>query len=421
MFPEFVKNLSIYEVNLRQYSPGGTFREFMEHLPRLQEMGVGVLWLMPVYPIGLKNRKGIMGSYYSIRDFTGIDPAYGSEEDFRELVRQIHAAGMYVILDWVANHTAWDHPWTREHPDFYYKDEKGDFKPPFAEWEDVIHLNYDNYFLRREMTEAMKFWLTKFDIDGFRCDMANLVPAGFWKDTIAELRKEKQVFMLAEAEDRALLEAGFDCQYNWKIHHILNGIAANRENVQAIDALLESEFREFPADKAHLHFTSNHDENSWNGSAIERLGLYLEPAIVLSFTLPGMPLIYSGQEAGLWKRLSFFDKDLIEWKADKLFPLFTRLNRLKEDQPALWNAQYGGTLRRIMYPECPEVFAFIREKNGSRVVVLINFSSDFKRFKLSHYAIQGMYRDYFLNQSVSLVLDAMIPLKPFEYKIFIKI
>jgi 1,4-alpha-glucan branching enzyme len=226
--------------------------------------------------------------------------------------------------------------------------------------------------------------------------------------------------MLAEAEERPLLEAGFDCLYNWKIFHLLNSVARHEQVIQNLDGMIEWEFMEFPADKAHMHFTSNHDENSWNGSAIERLGNILEPAIVLSFTLPGMPLIYSGQEAGLWKRLSFFDKDLIEWKEDKLGPLFTRLNQLKQHQPALWNAEYGGSIRRIMHEESRDVMTFVREKNGSRVIVCINFSSDFKRFKLSHYAYQGMYEDYFSNHQVSLALDAGITLKPFEYKIFVK-
>jgi len=420
MFPEFAKILGIYEVNLRQYSQGGTFKEFALHLPRLKELGVGILWFMPIFPIGLKNRKGIMGSYYSIRNFTAVDPSYGTLAEFKELVRQIHSMGMYIVLDWVANHTSWDHHWTHEQPDFYHKDEKGDFKPPFPEWEDVIHLNYNNYFLRKEMTEAMKFWIRETGIDGYRCDMANLVPAGFWADAIKEIRKDKEIFMLAEAEERPLLDAGFDSLYNWRIFHLLNSVARHEQPIENLDGMIEWEFMEFPADKAHMHFTCNHDENSWNGSAIERLGHFLEPAIVLSFTLPGMPLIYSGQEAGLWKRLQFFDKDLIEWKEDKLRPLFTRLNELKRDQPALWNAEYGGNLRRIMHEESRDVMTFVREKNGSRVIVCINFSSDFKRFRLSHYAYQGMYEDYFLNHQVSLALDAGITLKPFEYKIFVK-
>lgn len=420
MFPEFAKNLSIYEVNLRQYTPGGTFKEFANCLQDIKNLGAGILWFMPIYPIGLKNRKGVMGSYYSISDYRAIDKSYGSLEEFKELVKQIHSMGMYVILDWVANHTSWDHHWTNEHPDFYKKDEKGDFITPFPEWEDVIQLEYGNYSLQKEMISSMKFWIKESGIDGFRCDMASLVPAGFWKDAIKELRKEKEIFMLAESEDVALLDSGFDCLYNWEIFHLLNNVARKKQAIQCLDNIYEKEFLEFPSDKALLNFTCNHDENSWNGSAVERLGKYLEPSIVLSYTLPGVPMIYCGQEAGLWKRLSFFDKDLIDWKDDKLRQLFSKLNQLKKDEVALWNGDYGGNIRRLTYDNCNDVYTFVREKNNSRVIITINFSGEIRSFRLMHYAYQGIYEDFITKQRISLAMDASISLKPFDYKIFVK-
>jgi 1,4-alpha-glucan branching enzyme len=418
--PEYIKDLSIYEVNLRQYSMGGTFKEFEHHLPRLKALGVGILWFMPIQPIGLKNRKGVMGSYYSIKDFLSVDPTYGTIEEFKQLVKTIHSMGMFVILDWVANHTSWDNNLTIDHPEFYYKDEKGDFKPPFPEWEDVIHLDYSNYSLRQYMTNAMKFWVSETGIDGFRCDMANLVPLGYWETAIRELHQLKDVFMLAEAEDRALLSSGFDVIYNWGIHHLLNSIPKGERKIGDLDGMSKHEFLTFPENKSQMLFTSNHDENSWNGSAIERLGHSLEPAIVLTFTLPGIPLIYSGQEAGLWKRLAFFDKDLIEWKEDKLRLLFTKLNGLKLNNPALWNGQFGGNFRIIPQNGESDSICYIREKNGNRVIVMINFSDQVKGIKLGGYAIQGNYTEFITNTPAFLVLDAFIMLKAWDFKIFIK-
>ncbi len=418
-FPEFIKELSIYEVNLRQFSPGGSFHEFENHLQRLKELGVGILWFMPIQPIGIKNRKGTLGSYYSIRDYMKVDSEYGTLDEFKILVQKIHSMGMYVILDWVANHTAWDNNLTLEHPEFYSKDETGNFKPPFPEWEDVIHLDYGSYGLKRYMTDAMRFWISETDIDGFRCDMANLVPNEFWQHSIKELHKVKSVFMLAEAEDRNLLTAGFDVIYNWNIHHLLNSIGKRERTIGQLVEMIEYEFLTFPEAKSQLLFTSNHDENSWNGSALERLGESLESAIVLTFTLPGIPLIYSGQEAGLWKRLAFFEKDIIDWKDDKLKLLFTKLNQLKKSNPALWNGPYGGAIRMLKQENDSNLASFVREKNGNRVIVIVNFSGNMASFKLGGYAYQGDYVEVFTGVPTYLVLDAYITVKPWEYKIFI--
>ena len=410
------KNLTIYEVNLRQYTSGGTFREFSDHLPRLAELGVGILWFMPVQPVGKLNRKGSLGSYYSISDYMAVDPAYGTLQEFREMVARIHALGMYVLLDWVANHTSWDNVLTVSHPDFYRRNAAGDVFPPFDEWEDVIGLDYSNKDLRKYMVGAMQFWLNETGIDGFRCDMANLVPVDFWEQARRELDETKPVFMLAEAEQREMLNEAFDVIYNWNFLHLMNDMAKGQRGVADLDAMLRFEIEEFPAASYQLLFTSNHDENSWNGSEIERLHYGLEAYTVLSFTLTGMPLIYSGQEAGNSRRLKFFDKDEITWKQDKMFALFQRLVHLKKTTPALWSGTYGGNFARLSSAS-PDVFAFSRSKNENHVVVVINFTGKSRHAILSGLPA-GNFMDYFHGGHAELRNGMSLDLQPWEYRIF---
>lgn len=414
--PEWSKNLVLYEVNLRQYTKGGTFLEFADHLPRLAEMGVGILWFMPVQPVGLLNRKGILGSYYSISDYTAIDPAYGTLEEFRILVDRIHSMGMYVILDWVANHTSWDNVLTKSHPDYYRRNEAGEVFPPFDEWSDVIGLDYANPDLRKYMIGAMQFWLKETGIDGFRCDMANLVPVDFWEQARIELDKVKPVFMLAEAEQREMLNHAFDAIYNWNFLHLMNGMAQGHRGVADLDAMLHFEIEEFPKDSYQLLFTSNHDENSWNGSEIERLHYGLEAYTVLTFTLTGMPLIYSGQEAGNYRRLNFFEKDEITWKQDKMFALFQRLNYLKKTTPALWSGPYGGNFTRLGSGS-PDVFAFSRSKDENRVVVVINFSAKPQHTELSGIP-SGNFMDFFNGGHFQFTNGMSFELQPWEYRLY---
>ncbi len=333
--PKWVNGQTIYEVNLRQYTKSGTIKEFEEHLPRLKELGVGILWFMPIQPIGEKNRKGTLGSYYSIKNYTEVNPEFGTPEEFKHLVKKIHDLGMKVIIDWVANHTAWDHHWTKDHPEFYTKDDKGGFKAPVEDWEDVIHLDYGNPDLWDEMIGEMSFWLKETSIDGFRCDMAHLVPTLFWNRARRDLDKIKPVYMLAESENHDLLEYAFDSLYNWKLLHAMDALAAREINANKLLELAISEVNHLPKGASFLNFTSNHDENSWQGSAIERIHYYLEPLTILTFILEGNPLIYSGQEAGNYRRLKFFDKDEIEWKEDKMFDLYQKLAHFKRSHPAL--------------------------------------------------------------------------------------
>ncbi|MEZ5082497.1 MAG: alpha-amylase family glycosyl hydrolase [Bacteroidales bacterium] len=369
--PKWVRGLSVYEVNLRQYTKEGTIRAFEDHLPRLKDLGVGILWFMPIQPIGKKNRKGTLGSYYSISNYIEVNPEFGSLEDFKSLVRKIHKLGMKIIIDWVANHTAWDHHWTKDHPEFYTKDESGHFKAPVEDWEDVIHLDYGNPALWDEMINQMSFWLKETDIDGFRCDMAHLVPTLFWNRVRRDLDRIKPVYMLAESQNHDLLEYAFDTIYNWKLLHAFNELATKKINAQELLDIVMNELKYIPAGASQLNFTSNHDENSWQGSAIERLHYYLEPLTVLTFLLPGLPLIYSGQEAGNHRRLKFFDKDEIEWKKDKMFGLYQILAGSIRSQNLDSNASQ---IRIIKNDQPEEILSFERQEENARFLVFLNLS-----------------------------------------------
>ncbi|GAB4311759.1 MAG: alpha-amylase family glycosyl hydrolase [Bacteroidales bacterium] len=368
--PSWVKGLTIYEVNLRHYTPQGTINAFAEHLPRLKELGADVLWFMPFYPVGKKNRKGTLGSPYSISDYCSVNPEHGNLNDFRQLVMEAHRLGLKVIIDWVANHTAWDHIWVDSHPEFYKKDDDGRFLAPNSDWEDVLQLDYGNPDLWETMIGAMTFWVTETGIDGFRCDMAHLVPTLFWNRARRDLSRIKPVYMLAESENFDLLEYAFDTLYNWKLLHAMNDLAAGRSDASALAGLIENEFHYLPHSASFLNFLSNHDENSWQGSAIERLHYFLEPLTVLTFLLPGIALIYSGQEAGNYRRLKFFDKDLIEWKPDKMAGLYKSLAGIKK----VWDMP-GFEFSFVPNNTPEKILSFVRTDGRRKLLIILNLSN----------------------------------------------
>ncbi len=339
--PDWAKNASIYEVNIRQYTKEGTFKAFEAHLPRLKALGTDILWLMPIYPIGEKSRKGSLGSYYAVKDYLDVNSEYGTREDFKALVDKIHSMGMYVILDWVANHTAWDNKLIEDHPDWYTVDSTGKIVTPVEDWSDVADLNYENQDLRNYMTEALLFWVKEFGIDGYRCDVAGMVPVEFWNEARTELDKIKPVFMLAEWEDPVLLEKAFNMDYAWNLHHVMNSIAMGKKSVADLDQYFTTPEKVYPGNAIRMNFISNHDENSWNGTVWKRMGDATPSMAILSATIPGMPLIYSGQEAGLDKQLSFFEKDEIEWKEHGIGEIYKALFNLKKNNKALWNGHLG--------------------------------------------------------------------------------
>jgi glycosidase len=416
--PAWTKNATIYEANIRQHSKEGSFQKFEEYLPELKKMGVKVIWLMPINPIGEKNRKGTLGSYYAVRDYRGVNPEFGTPADFKKLVKSIHAQGMYVIIDWVPNHTAWDHPWAEKHPEFYEKDKDGKFVPPVPDWADVISLDYNNQQLRKEMVEAMRFWLTEYNIDGFRCDVAAMVPTDFWNDTRKELDKTKKVFMLAEAHEFELHEKAFDMTYGWQFKDLFNDIAKGKKSVKDLDAYLNGEEKHYHPDAYRMLHITNHDLNSWEGTEFVRLGDGVETFLVLSNIMKGMPLMYSGQEAGNNKALNFFERDPIEWKPHPFKQLYTKLFQLKKTNKALWNGVAGGEMQRIHTGADDHVFAFTREKDGNKIVAIFNLSNKAQSADIQSALTKGKLRD--INSGVKAPQGANVKfnLKPWEYKVF---
>jgi len=412
--PEWSKNANIYEVNIRQYSEEGTFNAFREDLPRLKEMGVKILWLMPIHPIGKINRKETeesRGSYYSVADYKKVNPNFGTEEDFKALVDEAHELGFKLIIDWVANHSAWDNPWT-ENKDWYELTEDGNFMPPRGtDWSDVIQLNYENDEMRAAMLDALEFWVREFDIDGYRCDVAGMVPTDFWENARVELDKIKPVFMLAEDGEPELLHKAFDMNYAWEYAHVIREIAKGEQSFADLDSLFERDSKRFPDNAYRMYFTSNHDENSWNGTDPEMYGKNFENFAVLSATVKGMPLIYNGQESGLDKRLEFFEKDEIEWKGYKYADFYTMLLDLNTKNEALWNGAFGAEPERIESPD--GTYAFSREKNGHKIVVVINNNEEKVTVNLPSwgydtYAVYGILEETTNLESVELPANKWI-------------
>ncbi|MEP5363550.1 MAG: alpha-amylase family glycosyl hydrolase [Reichenbachiella sp.] len=417
-FPERAADMTVYEVNIRQYTPEGSINAFAEHLPRLKELGVEMLWIMPVQPIGKEKRKGSLGSYYSISDYSEVNPEFGTLEDFKALVKKVHEMGMTIILDWVPNHTAWDHPWIQSNPEYYAKDSLGNITYE-ADWEDIALLDHTNEGTRQSMIEEMKFWITETDIDGFRCDhAAHEIPLYFWEEARAALDPLKDLFWLAEW-DEPRLHSNFHASYSWELLHLTEHVAKGEKTAHDIDQFINKDLALYGKNPFRMTITTNHDENSWAGTVFERYGDGHQAFATFIFTAYGFPMIYSGQEVGLDKRLLFFEKDTINWDDPKnLTPFYQQLVQLKKDNEALWNGGYGGTPQRINNDEW--IYAFIREKNGNQVIGLINMSGEKQTFNLTDETASGTYSDTFTKASFTLTKDQPIEMEPWQYLIFEK-
>lgn len=418
--PEWSKNATIYEVNVRQYTPEGTFKAFEAHLPRLKAMGIDIIWLMPVHPIGLEKRKGSLGSYYSVKDYYGVNPEFGTMDDFKALVDKIHSMGMYVIIDWVANHSAWDNPLATEHPEWYTKTREGNFQPtPWYDWEDIIDFDFDQPGLRKYMTDALKFWVQEANIDGYRCDVAGFIPVDFWENARAELDAIKPVFMLAEWESRDLHKRAFDMTYAWSLWDHMRNATTEHKGIGGLITYMAHDVSAFPNGAYRMTFTDNHDKNSWEGNPYSNFGDGLEAAMALAGTINGMPLVYSGQEAGLNRSLAFFDKDSIQWKPHPFAAMYTKLFDLKHKNQALWNGAWGGEMVRIYSDKMEQVVSFAREKNGDRVLTIINFSAQPATVKLDSKYYTGTYTELFSEKAYNLAGDDVFNLRPWEYLVLV--
>ncbi len=414
--PDWIMQGNIYEVNVRQYTPEGTFRAFETNLQRLKDMGVQTLWFMPINPISKTDRKGQMGSYYAVADYTAVNPEFGTLDDWKALVKHAHEMGFKVILDWVPNHSGADNRWLTQHPDFYVKDSTGKAAVPY-DWTDTRKLNYGNPALQDSMISDMKFWITASDIDGFRCDVAGDVPDDFWKRCIAELKDLKpDIFMLAEAEKPSLHVDGFDATYGWRMFSMMKSVAKGERNALALDSVRNYIDTAFPANALKLAFTSNHDENSWNKADYGTMpGAVHAPFAVFTQTMPAdIPLIYSGQEEPVLDSISFFYKDPIHFGHFGRAKFYHTLLELRKTNPALAaNAKFA----KVQAGDPKAVYAYTREDGGKKVLVILNLSSKPQKIRITDTALPGNATNVFMGITEQLT-NKVWGIEPWGYAVY---
>lgn len=418
--PEWSKDATIYQLNTRQFSEEGTFAAAATQLPRIRDLGVDIVWLMPINPIGEVNRKGSLGSPYAVRDYFAVNPELGTLQDLKDFVAQAHSLGMKVILDWVANHTAWDNVLVAEHPDWYARDWKGEFTPtPWWDWDDIIDLDYSVPELRAYMTDALTYWVREADIDGYRCDVAGFVPNDFWENARREMEAIKPVFLLAEWEARDLHHRAFDMSYAWSWNDTLHHIAMGKADVEALYVYYAWNAKAYPRDAMRMMFTSNHDKNTWEGTDREMFGEMLEAAIVLSVVGEGMPLLYNGQEAGNEKRLEFFEKDPIEWREHPIGDFYRNLFALKKAHSCLWNGAWGARMVNVRNTAYKQVLSFVRQDENSRIFCLLNFSGQEQTITFGPGPHHGAWREHFSGAEITIDADTAVTIEPFGFRILI--
>jgi 1,4-alpha-glucan branching enzyme len=419
--PEWSKNAVLYQINTRQFTAGGTFAAAEKHLPRLKDLGVDILWLMPINEIGQKHRKGNLGSPYAVKDYYRVNPEFGTLTDLKQFVAAAHQHGMYVILDWVANHTAWDNRLVHEHAEWYARDRKSDFRPtPWWNWPDIIEFDYRHDALREYMTKAMKYWVSELDIDGFRCDLAGFVPTDFWNNIRKELDAMKPVFMLAEWESRDLHAEAFDLTYAWSWNEAVHRIAMRQTDLTILFIFYSWNEKSFPADSMRMMFVSNHDKNAWEGTKFEQFGDGLETAMVLSVVGEGMPLIYNGQEAGNCKRLEFSERDPIEWQEHRNGEIYKKLFALKKAHTALWNGRWGARMIHVPNSAPAEVVSFVRQNERDKVFAVLNFSAESRVVTFQERLFHGQYTEYFSQETMELNDSTQVELGPRGYRIYLR-
>ena len=426
--PAWSRSATIYEVNVRQYTPEGTFAAFQRHLPRIRALGADILWIMPVNPIGHKNRKGSLGSPYSVADYRGVNPEFGTKADFLRLVDAAHAQGMKVVLDWVPNHTAFDHPWITQHPEWYVHRADGtiinarDNENHDTDWTDVAELNYDDPQLRRAMIGEMRYWLDTMRVDGFRCDVAGGVPDDFWAQARSALSVgHPGLFMLAEAESPST-HASFDMTYGWTLYDLLVDVSQGKKPVAALDGYLAQQATTYPADAYRMTFTANHDKNSWDGTEFERMGANNTPSYILSATIRNsMPLLYTGQEVSNKKRLRFFERDTVDWSGPSRAAFYRAVFALKHSQPALANGAAGGEqVKLATTADSAQVYAFTRTRGPNTVLVAVNYGNAEARVGYRGLARTGSYVDWFSKGAVTLGESGEMVVPAHGYRVLVR-
>jgi glycosidase len=418
--PSWSANSVIYQINTRQFSEQGNFAGVTKQLERIKALGADILWLMPIHPIGEKNRKGELGSPYAVKDYKAINPEFGTSKELHALVSEAHRLSLKVIIDWVPNHSAWDNPLVDSHPHWYAKDYKGDFRPsPWWDWSDIIEFDYNQSELRDYMISAMKYWVETFDIDGFRCDVAGYVPNDFWEQARQALEAVKPVFMLAEWENRDLHEKAFNMTYAWSWNETLHELAHGRWSLDRLRKYYSWNERSWPSNAYRMTFVSNHDKNAWDGTQREQFKDALEACIVLSVIGEGMPLIHNGQEAGETKRLAFFERDPIEWQAHPIGELYTSLIALKKSMAVLGNGEYGARMIQVPNSQMERIFSFVRHNRDEKVFVVINFSNEAVEVSFEEPLFQGQYINWASSEKLVFSPSTTRVLAPWQFEIWI--
>jgi glycosidase len=409
----------LYQLNTRQFTPEGTFAAAQKQLPRLAAMGVDIIWLMPIHPIGEANRKGSLGSPYAVRDYRAVNPELGTEAEFRAFVAEAHRLGLKVILDWVANHSAYDNPLTVSHPGWYTRTSEGALMPPAGtDWSDVADFDYSQPGLRRYMTESLVYWVREFGVDGYRADVAGYVPTDFWETARAELDKVKPVFMLAEWEQRDLHARAFDATYGWGWKEAMQRLVKDGSGAGAIRGYYAGQSETWPQAAMRMVYTENHDQNSWDGVAATIYGPAYEAAIALSFVGSGLPLIYNGQEADNDRQLQFFERDPIVWREGQHAALFARLIALKTEMRALHNGRFGAPMVEVSTSATADVYAFTRGQAGERVFAVFNLSPRQHRITFAHARHHGTYTDALTGGAMAFTGGETMDLPAWGYRIF---
>ena len=420
---EIISKAVLYEANIRQYSVEGSFNAFAEDLPKLKKMGVKIIWLMPINPISTTKSKGPLGSYYAVSNYTKVNPEFGTLKDFKSLVNKAHQLGMYVILDWVPGHTGWDHVWIKENSDYYLKNKKGEIIDPIDfrtgksfGWTDVADLNYKNMQMREALRKAMVYWVEETNIDGYRIDQAYAVPQEFYNKTFAILKRIKPLFLLAETDiyhpGGLDLVKKFDASYDWPGHHLSKKVAQGQKNALNYSRHIERTIKRYGPENIVVNFVSNHDENSWNGTIEESYGKAAYAFMALNYTIPGMPLVYSGQEYDLNKRLHFFEKDSFPKVSGKTMEFLQQLGALKNNHKALTSGLSGGSFKRLLNSKKDQILDFERERDGETIVFIANLSKDYAQFTLPYEGNFKRFQDF---KNKRLSSSYQYDMKPWEF------
>ena len=420
---EIISKAVLYEANIRQYSVEGSFNAFAEDLPKLKKMGVKIIWLMPINPISNTKSKGPLGSYYAVSNYTKVNPEFGTLKDFKSLINKAHQLGMYVILDWVPGHTGWDHVWIKENSDYYLKNRKGEIIDPIDfrtgksfGWTDVADLNYKNMQMREALRKAMVYWVEETNIDGYRIDQAYAVPEEFYNKTFAILKRIKPLFLLAETDiyhpGGLDLVKKFDASYDWPGHHLSKKVAQGQKNALNYSRHIERTIKRYGPENIVVNFVSNHDENSWNGTIEESYGKAAYAFMALNYTIPGMPLVYSGQEYDLNKRLHFFEKDSFPKVSGKTMEFLQQLGALKNNHKALTSGLSGGSFKRLLNSKNDQILAFERERDGDTIVFIANLSKDYAQFTLPYEGNFKRFQDF---KNKRLSSSYQYDMKPWEF------